>query len=343
MSPLWAGADQRISFVFDSHSYSPATSLNSIAGEWNDKVGDGRQAWSVSRWLLGYQRADYSIQALWRDDTLFRFDNETARFVFMTENHLPLTTGQQYPLSIKADKASSRGVRFGVRHRFAQQQQLGLFISVLRPERLVQGYLQGQAQAIGSNDYDFQFASDLTYDRDPLFDRASDGLSGLGYSLDLSGDFRLDDDWRVNLQWLDIAGGMRIKQAPFTIAHASSDVKQFGADGYLTYDPVVSGRDGVKTWYYHFHPQLYLQLEYRLSAARHVMLEHHSVFNFRYQKLALSQKLGPVGVTVSWIPRMQALGLALAGKHFSIGLESDRLSLRQIKYLGLSGQLYWSF
>ena len=111
---LQAQSDRQISLEFDSNSYSEASSLYSIAGHWNDTVKEGNVAWSLLRLTLGVKQGRYSIQAIVRDDSFFRFANETAWFIYQTHNHLPLNAGREYRLYILADKASSRGLRFGL-------------------------------------------------------------------------------------------------------------------------------------------------------------------------------------------------------------------------------------
>ena len=334
--------NQKIGIELDLNSYSEASSLSSIAGEWNDGVGKGDKAWLLLRLTAGYEFGPYSLQAIMRDDTFYRFANDTARFVYLTENHLPLDPNQQFRLLIIPDKLSSRGLRFGIRHAFSDDFKLAAHVSLLQPTRLIQGRLDGQAQALGSNDYDFNFTSDLVYGEDPLFERETDGLKGLGYSIDVSGDFRINERWQVDFQLFDLASEVRFDNAPYTQATATSDIKQFGDDGYLTYDPAISGLDGYRSYRYRFEPQLRTALHFQLGRDS-IALEHRQVYGSGYQKLIYRQAAGASEIGWSWVPAFKAVGLSWTNDAFSIGLESDRASLKSMKYISLSGRFFWQF
>jgi hypothetical protein len=342
MPAVGLAGEQTISVKLDLNSYSEASSLQSIAGEWNDRIGKGDEAWLLLRLTLGYQNGNYSLQSIIRDDTFYRFANDTAQFVYLTKNHLALDSDRQFRLLIVPDKSSSRGLRFGFRHQFEDRLTLAAFISLLKPTRLVQGRLEGQAQAIGSNDYDFNFTSDLVYGDDPLFERTTGGLNGLGYSLDLTGAYQLGKHWRIDFQLLDVASDIRLDNVPYTTATATSDIKQFGDDGYLTYDPAISGRDGFKDYRYRFEPQMRFQLRYQLEQDA-IVLEHRRVYGFDYQKLIYQQSTGFGELGWRWIPAFKAVGLSWARQHFAIALEADRASLAKMKYISLSGRFFWQW
>ncbi len=332
----------RVQFAFDSTSYSETTSLVSIAGDWNDPVNPGNQAWSYSRMSLGYQNGPYSLQWIARDDSDYRFDNETASFVYLTRNQLPLTAGQSFRLQIKPDRLSSHGLRLGYRHTFDAPLQLSLFASLLQPDRFLHGNLQGQAIALDSNDYDFSFASDLRYDRDPLYDSLSRPLSGQGYALDILGSYAINTRWNIDFQWLDAISAIDIRQATRTRALASSQIKQYDDNGYLTYDPVVSGQDSTVDVRYRYSPQIHLSLQHRFANFV-VRLQHHRVFGQSYQTLQADQIWSDGVLRWSVIPQFSALGIRYQTASYSVGLETDRLNWRQARYLSIHTRYFWRF
>jgi len=338
----FAEDNQRLMLEFDSSSYSEASSLYSISGHWNDRVSSGTEAWSSSRLVLGYRRGAISIQSVFRDDSYYHFDNQTAQFIYQTENHLPLTINQHFRLDIEPDRISSKGIRLGYTAALKPELKVSAFISLLYPVRMTQGRLAGEAVALNSNDYDFNFATDLVYAVDPLFDRTTGQLSGRGYSVDVLFNYVWDDHWTVDLQLLDIAGEIVFDDAPYTRADATSSVKVYGEDGYLTYDPVISGIEGFRYYRYKFQMKTHLKLGYQFHNSNRVMLEHHRVFGFGYQKLIFEQHLESGQLSWKLIPALKAAGLSYRNKSFSIGVESDQLSTKKMKYLSLNASIYWS-
>ncbi|MBT3202739.1 MAG: hypothetical protein HOB14_19815 [Gammaproteobacteria bacterium] len=339
----YAQSDTQLTFSFESFNYSDSTSLHSILGHWSDEVGGGSKALSVSRIMLGFEYNNYSLQTVYRDDSYYNFDNETVHFIYLTENKLPLVNGQEYDLYIKPDKSSSEGLRFGTNQQITPKLKLHGFFSLLKATNLTHGNLNGHAMAVGSNDYDFNFASDLYYEDDPLFDRVTDRLSGKGYSIDLMLDYEINDKWSINLELLDVVGELLIDQAAFTRAEATSDIKVFDENGYLTYDPVISGLESNKDFVYQFNMQTHFSVNYKISDKNSLVLEYHRLLDFDYQNLILSQQLGLNQLSWILIPELETVGIEFKHPSFSIGLETDNLDYKKMKYFSLNTQLFWAF
>jgi len=339
----YAVSDTKLIFSFDSFNYSESTSIHSISGSWDDEISEGDQALSVSRITLGFEYKNYSFESIVRNDSYYGFDNETAQFIYLTENKAPLENGRDYALNIKPDKSSSAGLRFGINHMINPGLKLSGFFSFLKPTDLVHGELNGHAMAIDSNDYDFNFSSELYYEEDPLFERETDSIEGYGYSIDLIVDYRINDTWSINLELLDVVGELLIDQAAYTGAEATSKIKVFDENGYLTYDPVISGIESNKDFVYQFNMQTHLSVSYQLSDKNSLVIEHYSLAGFDYQKLSLLQKVGHNQVSWILIPELSTAGIKFEHPNFSIGLETDSLGYKKMKYLSITSQLSWAF
>ncbi|MBC8212079.1 MAG: hypothetical protein H8E21_13545 [Gammaproteobacteria bacterium] len=334
--------EQQLSLSFNSLNYSEVSSLHSIAGRWSDSISSGDEAWSMSRLALSYQNQDYVIEALYRADTYYQFANETAQVLYLAENHLPLEPGRRYPLLIKPNKLSSSGFRFGLKAA-GDSLQMTAYISLLKPTKILQGQLSGSALALDTNDYDLEFSSDLVYDADPLYDRPAENISGQGYALDLTLAYQPTKRWRFDLELLDIAGHLSIDHAPYTSAEATSDIKSFDPDGFVTYDPVVTGREGFRPFTYDFSLQLHFSADYRLANENSVIFQHHEILGFNYQRFIYRQNLENSQLSWQLIPKVKALGVMYQTPYFNIGIEADSLDYRKMKFLSLVSQLFWTF
>ncbi|MCK5662383.1 MAG: hypothetical protein KAI17_02805, partial [Thiotrichaceae bacterium] len=303
----------------------------------------GDKALSVSRMTLGFEYKKYSFETIVRDDSYYDFDNETAQFIYLTNNKIPLENGKDYALYIKPDKSSSVGLRFGINQDITPRLKLSGFVSILKATDLVYGELNGHAMAINSNDYDFFFSSELYYEDDPLFERETDAISGFGYAIDLIVDYTINDKWRINLELLDVVGELSFDDAPYTSAEATSDIKVFDENGYLTYDPVISGVELNKDFVYQFNMQTHLSVSYQLSDKNNLVFEHYRLAGFDYQKLSLLQKIGRNQVSWILIPELSTAGIKFEHPNFSIGVETDSLDYKKMKYLSITSQLFWAF
>ena len=231
-----AAGIERLFVSFDNFSYSPTTSIHSVSGEWNDKVRAGDNAFSLTRYsVLGLASGPISLELFKRYDAYYAFDNQTAQFLYDIENKIELGAGDEYPLYIRPKKSSALGVRAGYRYSPAVDWRVDVFFSLLQAEGLLYGHLEGTAQAIAANDYDFEFSSDLSYDDDPLYGRDSENIDGDGYAIDVALSYAINAAWTLELEVNDLAGRLQIDDAPYTTATASSDIKNFDEDGYVIY------------------------------------------------------------------------------------------------------------
>lgn len=330
-----AQPEQALTLSFDSFNYSEPTSLYSISGHWNDPITSGDKGLSVSRFTLGYKTGDYDIQIIYRDDSYYRFNNETVQFINLIKNKLSLQPSQPYKLDIRPNRSSSRGLRLGYNTKISDDLTVSGFLSLLKPTDLLQGSLSGEAQALESNDYDFDFSTDVVYKDDPLFERPNSRISGKGYAFDLIIDYAINQQWQFNWQILDIIGELSIKNAPFTQAQATSDIKVFDDNGFLQYNPVAAGFEGSKDVVYKLKTQSHLSATYQLSNKNSLVFQHHKFYNLEYEKLMLKQNNGKAEISWSLIPRLKGFGFGYAKKHFAFSYEADDIHLEKAKYLNI--------
>jgi len=335
--------NQKLSIQFESTSYSEATSLRSLSGEWNDRVTSGDDAFSVNRFRVGYEDDSYSIQYLQRIDILFEYANDTARFLYQTDNQLSLTPGEPYRLYIREKSSVSHGIRLGYKKRLAENFSVATYFSLLSPTNLERGYLDGSAVAIAPNDYDFNFSSDVFYREDPLYGRDSELLSGNGYAWDLNFRYAINERWYATLDLLDVAGKLFFDNAPFTTADATSDVKTFDENGYVIYNPVITGLEGNKDFTYEFDMESHLAIFYAFSDKYSFALQHHQYKNVAYQEIQFIQSINVNNVSWHLIPELEAVGVSYLSPNFTIGITADDLDFKKTKYLALYGQYFWPF
>jgi hypothetical protein len=114
-------------------------------------------------------------------------------------------------------------------------------LSLLRSYYVIEGSLQGTADATGPKSYTYKASADCAYTKDVLFDRSVSPQDGLGFSLDAGIDWRLTSDWRVKARVRDLPGAVWWKQLPYTQAGATSDRSSTDSQGFTHWAPLVSG------------------------------------------------------------------------------------------------------
>ncbi len=334
---------RQLNFHFESTSYSEVSSLYSVSNQWKDRVTSGNDVWSSSRLTIGYQHKNFILQSISRADIHYKFANETAQFLQLTKNHRELEVGKNYLLSIYPENLSATGLRFGFKTDINNNLEFTALFSLLQPTDLLQGRLDGNTTVIQSNDYDFNFSSDLMYENDPLFDRATENISGNGYAVDLKLFYRVTDNWSLNLDLMDIMGEISFENIPYTVAEATSDVKNFDDEGYVIYAPVISGIESTKNYRHQLELQSKLSINYQLSAGHSINYQHHSLMGLNIDKFIYAQRISTNQLNWFLIPEFQAVGFSFRHPNFSIGLETDNIDVKKMKYLSLNTHLFWTF
>ena len=334
---------QRLGFEIDSFSYSEATSIHSYGGHWEDDVDAGDKALTVNRLYLGYFHGPFSIQYVMRYDAYYDYANDTARLKYLTDNKLPLQQGDQYDLYIGSDRSASKGFRFGYTSWLADNFEISAFLSLLELTDIEQGDLNGSATVVDDNDYDFNFHSDVVYEDDPLYERESEQVSGRGYSFDLAIHYIVDQNWDLKLEVYDLLSEMKVDDAPFTTGDATSDIKSFDEDGFVTFDPVVTGFEGNKSFTFEFNTQTHFAVGYRLANDDSFVFQHHHYLNIDFQELNYIQRFDEKEFALNLIPELKAFGASFRMPSFSINLMADDLDYEETKFLSFSLQYYWGF
>jgi hypothetical protein len=130
---------------------------------------------------------------------------------------------------------------------------------------------------------------------------------------------------------------------PFTSAVATSDVKNYDANGYVIYDPVITGRESEKDFTYKFEMQKHLSLGYALSQKNELIFEHHDYKNTDYQELQFVHSYQGSKVTGHLIPAFGVMGISYESPLFVIRVLADDFDIKKMKYLELYSRLQWSF
>ena len=254
-----------------------------------------------------------------------------------------MTPGEVYALELQPKRQDSHGIRMGYTTQVKEDLGVAVFFSLLSPSNVLDGEVKGSAVAVAANDYDFDFNSSLVYRDDPLYDRDGTSLTGDGYAIDLFINYAINERWHMNLGLIDLAGELSISDAPFTVANATSDVKTFDEDGYVIFNPVITGVEGNRDYTYKFDMQTHLSLSYLFSYEYSLVVEHHQYKNVGYQELQFVQSGNQRKFSWHLVPEFGAAGISYATPAVMIGLTADDFDLKKMKYLALNINYYYSF
>lgn len=330
-------------FELDSFAHAEPVPVQAFAGDWDAPLEGGSDAvtrsWLESgvrhgAWSLGYvQRYDYEIKG----------SRDAAELYHLSRNKAPLPTGRQFDLELDAYHQRSQGLRAAWRGQPMEALQLEAGLSLLQGWTTLHGHLQGRATAVADNDYDYEALVDYDYTEDALFDRQAPGPSGEGFSFDAALRWQVAQSWSLGLRVRDLWGQLRWDDSPFTQARATSDTKEFDEDGFVRYNPTVSGFEGFRASRQRLHPEGDLRLAWRRPLQPWELSVQGRVNEVGdYWALAADYLPSPdwrLGASI--MPRERALGLALRWRALALSWRSDALDIQDAHLVQLGLEIAW--
>jgi hypothetical protein len=300
-------------------AYSPRPGRNTALMRSRAAAGVGK-----NRWRLGVELRQDAFLATDRDslDTYSMFQQKskpTPPASFAAQAQYFSWRAQGLRLGYSFD-----GPRIGARASFIELSGAVYGKQRLR-ERSVRGALTyPQANVYGFSATHIDASSRMTY---PFMGDAP-SASGAGLSLALT--LPLLDAWTLRVQADDLASRLRWKNLPVNSESLNSNVTRYDANGYVNYQPLLSGRRQ--------------QVERSFSIPRHTA----ATLDYQYQDwgasvqvaryagetiptFSLSRRFGWLTLRANVETRFDSAGIGVEAGNFSLMLQSDAFKLNEAK------------
>jgi hypothetical protein len=313
----------------------PNAIMNAVDG-WHGPYGSGRRQYAWS-WIEAGVRGDHwGIGGLIRWDYDLRFNQAAASLYGAVQNKQDLPVGTTYNVRVQAHVIHAAGVRASWRGDLFRDLKAEFGLSLLRSNYMIEGSLQGTADATGPKSYTYNASADYAYTKDVLFDRSVSPQDGLGFSLDAGIDWRLTPDWRVKARVRDLPGAVWWKQLPYTQAGATSDRSSTDSQGFTHWAPLVSGVESNHgTFRQNLPPQGDLELSYT-SWEVAPTLGANVQFGDWLPKVGLARAMGNWRLGGWCWPTTRAIGIEVGHDAWKVGLAMDNIQWGLVKAVSLT-------
>ncbi len=328
--------------LFDSFAYSEPVAIKAIVDDWDAPLHTGDIAFAFARAEIGAGWNQWRLGVFRRYDYYYEFSPDTAYLKHRSENNLPLNTGEQLDIYLKANTIVANGLSLS--HTLTLSEvDLGIRVSYLKGKVLTSGSLSGNAEVLAENDYDLEFDVDYFYSEDELFDREVIGPDGDGYSIDINIDWSPGDNWNFNLTANDLLAKIFWKNAPRTIATGSTDTKEFDENGYVVFNPVISGLETNQDYTQTLPRKIHFTTAYNRDD--YLMLFEVQDFEIKrfYSIGAGFNKNNNERMTVFYNITAQALKFDYRNQWLSFAVASDELQLHKARTFALELSVVVSF
>lgn len=225
------------------------TSVRHFSDDWRDPYTprDGQNlAVSFARADVSARQASWSVGYFYRQDILLESNKGMTDIVHANKTGTPVPIGRTYNPSLAMNGFEAQGVRldkaFAWKVENALDVTFGVGASLMKGQRTRMGQAQGNALSTTTG---YTYNVNLTdADSQKTYPFMPPGeVSSAGYAFDLGLRLQWQDGKRLDLAINDLAGEILWRNLPQTIMNANSATATYDAQGYIMFNPNVSGQN----------------------------------------------------------------------------------------------------
>lgn len=326
--------------TFDTFLHSDSSSLDALDNHWQNSYTAGGKNQTASLWFeVGIKKNQWSFSRLYREEHELEYHFDTADLYNDLENERTLETGRQYRIDLNAKRFRAKGLRIAYQAQPFNTLQLTVGGSLFYSSKLLDGSLTGFATANSTNDYDYNVNIDYYYDEDVLLDRSGTSApKGIGVAIDINATWDINQQTQLSASIKDLAGLIRWKNAPFTQAQLTSDIKTVSSDGFIEVNPALSGIEGTDK---HFTQPLNaygtLDLRYTLNHSNKTLLvKSRHYHNFSHLGLGGEIALGKHHIGLAFWPQTHVIETMYQTKNYAVTFGIDDIDFSKTQTLWFS-------
>ncbi len=326
--------------TFDTFLHSDSSSLDARDNHWQNAYTAGGKNQTASLWFeVGIKKNQWSFSSLYREEHQLEYHPDTAELYNGLENERNLETGRRYQIDLTAKRFRAKGLRIAYQAHPFNTLQLTIGGSLFSSSKLLDGSLTGFATANSANDYDYNANIDYYYDEDILLDRSgTNAPKGIGVAIDINAQWNINQQTQLSATVKDFVGLIRWKNAPFTQAELTSDVKTVSSDGFIEVEPALSGIEGTNK---HFTQSLNaygtLDLHYTLNNSNKTLLiKSRHYHNFSHLGLGGEIALGNHQFGLTFWPQTHVIETMYQTQNHAVTFGIDDINFSKTQTLWLS-------
>jgi hypothetical protein len=231
---------------FEANDY---TSMRHFSDDWrgNYTPHEGKNLGvSYARADVFAREASWSVGYFYRQDILLESNKDTTDIVHANKTGTPVSIGRTYDISLAMNGFEAQGVRLDKAFTWQTQRAwnatVGVGASLLKGQRTRMGQAHGNALSTATGyTYNLNMTdadSNKTYPFMP-----SGEVSSTGYALDLGLRLQWQNGERLDIAVNDLVGEIRWRNLPLTTMDANSATATYDAQGYILFNPTVTGQN----------------------------------------------------------------------------------------------------
>lgn len=317
---------------------------NTFESDWNSPFFGGDTAIALKEYTLGVRYQRLSIAWQKKNHTWLSFLPETAEIIHSAINQQPLDTGRDYRIRIDANVYALEGAKLAytlfARSRFNAQ----LAVNYYQAKSLLYGTVEGVVTANSERDYTFQnVVLDYLYPTDELFFNEAPAPQGRGYSLDVDFNWKLAQavEWKFSIR--DLFGFIDWRKSPFTTATIDSDTKTYDENGYVKFNPTLTGHQGARNFRQPLVAIANTEIDFAFGNAFAGVAEFMYTPYKTYLRVGMGKEIGRHLVGIKVNPHDEVVHLYWKSAWGSVGIASNHPNPAFARITGINASVNYAF
>lgn len=303
---------------------------------------------------LAFARADVSARyASWsagyfyRQDILLESNKDLTDIVYANKTRMPVPAGRSYDIHLAMDGFEAQGIRldkaFTWKAEKAWELTFGVGASLMKGQRTRIGQARGSALSTASG-YAFNVNLTDADSRKTFFFMAPGDVTGAGHALDLGLRLQWQDGKRLDLAINDLAGEIRWKNLPQSARTANSATTTRDAQGYIVFNPTVSGRNARVDVTQRLDPKGSIEFHAPLADGLSANLGAQWTKDNLFPRLGLAYAaVHGIVVVADYDTRFKTFGLGAAWKEAYLAARTQSLNFDQSRAYGVEAGVVLKF
>ncbi len=339
--PLDAISRSQVHMKLDAFAADDPVSLRDLLNGWHGpyRYRNGENlAIDDARFDIGasFENSAY-IGYTYRHHSITKASDDSTLLVWQQLNDEPFEAGKIYDLYIGIELFEGDGVvcAFPVPLPSSMKSagvEMAIGMELLRGRNMQDGYLKGYAVANSDRDYDYSAVADYYYTENYLYNLDVLQAEGYGFTTHLS--FKIEGERTVFRAIVnDLYGRIFWKELPYSYVFISSSTKKYDENGYVVYNPAVSGVEKYVDYTQKLYPKYRLEGKYGIDSFSCIAIGADGIKRRVLPYAGYTYRFGPdAETTISYESRFDSFGLSIRYKNTLVAFRSD--SLRHPAALG---------
>lgn len=269
---------------------------------------------------------DYYLGYTYRHDVFLQSSQDLTKLIYTTKNKLDLPLNTDFDIYLDIHGIEAHGAVIARTFQFENSFSISLAASLLYANNMQKGTIYGDAATINEKDYNFQLEANYNYTYNYLYDLDVEQTYGIGFSTHIALSYKYE-----NLSFIlnanDLFGKIYWDNLPSSYVSMSSDNKIYDGNGYVKYNPTISGVEKNKKYVQDLPTKVHFETTYAMNENYKATLgiQHMYETMFPFSKITYNSS-EKEEYFIAYESKFHTLTLGTRYNSFFIAVSSDKLA-----------------